>query len=370
MQYREFGKTGCKVSALGFGAMRLPVIEETGKVDEETAIKMIRDAIDAGVNYVDTAYVYHDGESEVIVGKALKDGYREKTYVATKNPVYFAEAKGDFEKYLDEQLKRLDMEYIDFYLLHALERATWEGNVLKYDMLESLKKAKEAGKIKHIGFSFHDDLDTFKEIVDAFDWEFCQIQYNYINTDYQAGREGLEYAASKGLGVVIMEPMLGGRLAVPPVQVAKALPDTKTPVEWALDFLWDQPEVGVVLSGMSLPNQVADNLVYAARSYKGMVTDEEKEIYLNAKKIFDTMALVPCTKCRYCMPCPMGIDIPAVYEAYNKTASEGMDRAKECYEKIETNASACVQCGGCESQCPQHIMSTELMPQIDEVFSK
>lgn len=370
MQYRDFGKTGCRVSALGFGAMRLPVVQETGKIDETVAIKMIRDAVDAGVNYIDTAYVYHDGESEVLVGKALKDGYREKAYVATKNPVYYAKTEGDFEKYLDEQLKRLDMEYIDFYLLHALEKATWDGNVLKYDMLRSLEKAKAAGKIKHIGFSFHDSLDVFKEIIDAFDWEFCQIQYNYINTDYQAGRAGLEYAASKGLGVVIMEPLLGGRLAVPPVQVAKALPDTRTPVEWAFDFLWDQPEIGPVLSGMSLPNQVADNLIYAGRSYPGMINEEERKIYDNAKKIFDTMALVPCTGCQYCIPCPAGLDIPKIYEAYNRTVSEGMDKAQEFYKTIRVNASECLQCGMCEERCPQHIRSSELMPEITEAFMK
>lgn len=370
MQYRNFGKTGCKVSALGFGAMRLPTIKETGKIDEATAIRMIRDAVDAGVNYIDTAYVYHDGESEVLVGKALKDGYREKAYVATKNPVYFAKSEGDFEKYLDEQLKRLDMEYIDFYLLHALEKATWEGNVLKYDMLHALEKAKAEGKIKHIGFSFHDSFDVFKEIVDSFDWEFCQIQYNYIDINNQAGRRGLEYAAGKGLGVVIMEPLLGGKLAVPPVQVAKALPDIKSPVEWAFDFLWDQPEIGPVLSGMSLPNQVKDNLIYADRGYVGMVTEEEKKIYSRAKEIFDTMALVPCTKCRYCIPCPAGIDIPKVYEAYNKTASENMEKAKAYYDVIEKNASVCLKCKKCEARCPQHIKSSELMPEIEKVFSK
>ncbi len=370
MQYREFGKTGCRVSALGFGAMRLPMVKETGKVDEETSIKMLRDAVDAGVNYIDTAYVYHDGVSEAVVGKALKDGYREKAYVATKNPVYFAKQQGDFEKYLDEQLNRLDMEYIDFYLLHALEKKTWEDNVLKFDMLRSLEKAKAAGKIKHIGFSFHDSLDTFKEIVDAFDWEFCQIQYNYINTDYQAGRAGLKYAADKGLGVVIMEPLLGGRLAVPPVEVAKVLPDKKTPVEWAFDFLWNQPEVGPVLSGMSLPGQVADNLIYADRSHIGMVTEEEAEIYLKAKEVYDTMALVPCTKCRYCIPCPAGIDIPKVYEAYNKTVSDGMDKAKEFYGKLSKNAADCLKCKKCESRCPQHIKSTELMPEINKIFTE
>ncbi len=370
MQYRDFGKTGCKVSALGFGAMRLPTIQETGKIDEAMTIKMLRDAIDAGVNYIDTAYVYHDGESEVVVGKALKDGYREKAYVATKNPVYNAKCEADFDKFLDEQLKRLDMEYIDFYLLHALEKATWEGHVLKYDMLHSLERAKAAGKIKHIGFSFHDSLDMFKEIVDSFDWEFCQIQYNYINTEYQAGRAGLEYAAAKGLGVVIMEPLLGGKLAVPPVQVAKALPDTKTPVEWAFDFLWDQPEVGPVLSGMSLPNQVAENLIYADRSYTGMVKDEERAIYANAKNVFDNMALVPCTKCQYCMPCPAGIDIPKVYEAYNKTASENLEKAQEYYKLLEKTAADCLKCKKCEARCPQHIKSSELMPEIEKIFSK
>lgn len=374
MQYRKFGRTGCEISALGYGAMRLPTTDHTPggpNIDKTEAIRLIRYAIDHGVNYVDTAYNYHGGESEVVVGEALQDGYREKTYLATKNPVWKVEKPEDFDALLNEQLTKLQTDHVDFYLLHALGRDSWENRVKKHGLIERMAQAKKDGRIRFMGFSFHDDLSLFKEIIDAYDgWDFCQIQHNYINTDYQAGNEGLAYAASRGLGVIIMEPLLGGRLAVAPAQVAPILPEGRPAVKWAFDYLWDKPEVSFLLSGMGSMEMVEQNIGYADLSHVGMVPEEEKPLYEKAKKIFDTMAIVPCTKCQYCMPCPFGVDIPGVYDAYNKTASLGLKRARPIYAGLEGKADLCQGCGHCESHCPQHILSSELMPKITEVFAE
>lgn len=367
MKYRKFGNTGIEVSALGFGAMRLPVVkDEEGKnvIDEPEATRIIRDAIDQGLNYLDTAYPYHDGKSEEFCGKALQEGYRDKVYLATKCPTWLMNSTEDFNRILDIQLERLQTDHIDFYLLHALDGNRFENTVLKLGLIEEAEKAKAAGKIRHIGFSFHDNAENFKKIVDAYDkWEFCQIQMNYIDVNNQATIEGMEYAASKGLAVIIMEPLLGGKLATPEKHIADLLPKEKTPVEWALDFLWNRPEVSLVLSGMSNAEQVEQNLVYADRSAIGMLSDEDVAMLADVKKAYDTMALVPCTKCRYCMPCPFGLDIPATFEAYNKTVVS-MRKARELYEAIEVKADACKSCHRCEKECPQHIAISDKMKDV------
>ena len=364
MQYRTFGRTGIAVSALGFGTMRLPLAQEE-KVDEAEAIAILRHAIDSGVNYVDTAYPYHQGNSERVVGKALQDGYREKTYLADKCPVWLVEKEEDFEKILDEQLEKLQTDHIDFYLLHALNRERLEEKVKKFHLVDHMKKAREAGKIRFLGFSFHDSLDVFKEIVDySDDWDFCQIQYNYINVDYQAGMEGLRYAAQKGLAVVIMEPLLGGRLANLSDHVAEVFSKEKSPVEHALDFLWDQPEVSLLLSGMSSRQQVEDNLVYADRSAVGCLKEEEKEAYRKAKEIYDSMSMVGCTGCAYCMPCPFGLNIPEIFKAYNLYGLHGLNPAKEAYEKLGVLADACRSCHHCEKECPQNLKISQVMKDV------
>lgn len=373
MKYREFGKTGLMVSALGFGAMRLPTTDGdpgSRNIDEEKAVGMIRHAIDSGVNYVDTAYLYHKYSSETLVGRALKDGYREKTYLATKSPVWKIEKPEDFDKYLDEQLAKLQTDHIDFYLLHAMNRDRWDNIILKHDVLKRAEMAKAEGKIRYIGFSFHDDLEAFKLILDGYDkWDFCQIQYNYIDTDTQAGLEGYNMVKDRGIGLVIMEPLLGGKLAVPPIQVKNALDESKSPVEWAFDYVWDHEGVSLLLSGMGTMEQVEQNLVFADRSGKGMLTDPEKEMFKKAKTIYDTMALVPCTKCQYCMPCPFGLNIPGIFEAYNSTAIKKMDESKGLYFAMDTLADACTACKNCEEQCPQNIKVSEIMPVIDKLFA-
>lgn len=375
MNYRKFGNTGVEISALGFGTMRLPTTDGvplSANIDEKEAIRLIRHAIDSGVNYVDTAYPYHGRTSETLVGKALADGYREKVYLATKSPVVLIEAEGDFDRILDEQLQKLNTDHVDFYLLHALDKKKWE-TVKKFNLLDKMKKARDAGKIRFMGFSFHDDLELFKTIVDSFDqWDFCQIQFNYINTDYQAGLEGLHYAAGKGLGVVIMEPLLGGALAAPSDALKNALSPQKSPVEWALDYLWNQPEVSLLLSGMGEMQQVEDNLTYASRSSVGMLSEKEVAMLAHAKEVYDSSILVPCTRCSYCMPCPFGLNIPAIYQAYNATSQSTMERAKTLYATATPEVSAidCRKCRRCENVCPQHIPSSELMPKIAEVFGR
>ena len=357
---------------LGFGLMRLPLRD----ADDVTSINldefklMADEFISRGFTYFDAAFPYHNEKCEDAFRQAVAERYPRSAYIlADKMPVWLLEPEDDFDKYLDEQLKKLDTDHIDFYLLHALSRERYEEKVKKLNLTKKLEEAKAAGKIRYIGFSFHDSLDLFKEIIDSYDgWDFCQIQYNYINLTHQAGTEGLKYAASKGLGVVIMEPLLGGKLANLAPHVAEAFPEGKSHVEYALDFLWDKPEVSLLLSGMTEPEQVEANLEYASRSHVGMVTEEEKAVYEKAKKIFDEMALVNCTKCAYCMPCPFGLNIPELFAAYNMTASHGMTPAKEAYEALSVKADACRACHHCEKECPQHIKISEMMPKVAQAF--
>lgn len=365
MQYRNFGKMDFKVSALGFGAMRLPTKDGSFSgpdIKEEEAIRLLRRAIDSGVNYIDTAYVYHEGNSEAVLGKALKDGYRNKTRIATKLPVFKIREPKDFDRLLDEQLKRLQVDHIDFYLLHAMKLRMWKNTILPFDVLSKLERAQKAGKIGALGFSFHDSFESLPVLCSGFDkWDFCQLQINYICTDYQAGLKGLEYAASRGLGVIIMEPLYGGKLVNPPEAVRRELPAGKSPIQSALDFLWNRPEVSLLLSGMGTEAQLEENLRYAEESLVGKLSERELEQYARAKKVYDTMPLVPCTKCSYCMPCPYGVNIPGVFEAYNKTVSASREKAAEWYQTVQGKADLCRACKKCEKICPQHIQISEVM---------
>ncbi len=376
MQYRKFGKLDYQASALGFGCMRLPTQGSSSNIDEPEAIRMIRHAIDQGVNYVDTAYGYHGGNSERVVGRALKDGYRAKVKLATKLPVWHVKTAADFDRLLNEQLDKLQDNHIDMYLLHSLEQKTWR-NVHQLGVLEWAEGAIADGRIGCLGFSFHDAYEVFQEIVDAYDkWAFCQIQYNYIDIETQAGLKGLKYAASKGLAVVIMEPLLGGKLASPAPQVqavwnrAKA---KRTPVDWALQWLWDQPEVSLVLSGMSTMEQVEQNLASADVSGVGTLTAAERKLAVRARQAYHATCPIPCTACRYCMPCPNGVDIPGNFEIYNHGAMfDDLAGARESYAKVpeDERASACIQCRLCEDLCPQHILISEWMPTVDEVLGQ
>jgi len=355
--------------------MRLPILEDdSSKIDEPEAIRMVRYAIDCGVNYIDTAYPYHGGNSELFVAKALKDGYREKVMLATKYPTWMLTEFGDFDRYLDEQLSKLETDHIDLYLLHALDKDRW-NNLQKMDFRKAVESFKKSGRIKHIGFSFHDDLDTFKEIVDAYPWDFCQIQYNYMNETHQAGTEGLHYAAAKGLGVVIMEPIMGGSLAkIPPDEIADLwdLADTKrTPAEWALRWVWNHPEVSVVLSGMSTMAQVEENICSAGNT--APLTEKELSIVEKVRDAYLKLTKANCTGCRYCMPCPFGVDIPMNFSLYNDASmynnQEGKSRQYMHMLSPESRASACRECGNCESVCPQQLPIRELLKEANALLS-
>ena len=376
MQYRKFGTLDWEASALGFGCMRFPTMGgDSGKIDQDKTNEMIRTAIEGGVNYFDTAYVYHKEQSEVALGKALENGLREKVRIATKLPIWLATQADDFDRALDEELVRLQTDGIDVYLMQSLEQGAWE----KVQRLRLLRKAENAiadGRIQHVGFSFHDSLDVFKQIVDGYGkWDFCQIQYNYMDINFQAGLEGLQYAAAKNLGVVIMEPLLGGKLAIdlPAVQpIWNSAATKRKPADWALQWVWNQPEVSVVLSGMSTLEQVKENLVSADRSKPYLLTNEELGLFDEARETLKNLRPIPCTDCKYCLPCPNEVNIPLNFETYNRVAMyDDIEHPRFEYANwiaSEQKASACIQCDECLSKCPQHIEISSWMPVIDEVL--
>jgi hypothetical protein len=379
MKYRAFGKDGWNASILGMGAMRLPTTDGNRmgqSIVEDEAIALIQRAIDGGVNYIDTAYVYHGGRSEVVVGQALQGTYRGKAKIATKSPIQRIKTGEDFDRILHEQLMRLNTDHIDFYLLHGLDAPKWK-TTLDLDLLRRAEAAREAGKIGHIGFSFHSDFPVFQEILDGYEgWDFCQIQYNYMDTEFQAGTRGLELAAQKGIPVVVMEPVRGGRLASPPVEVASLLaahPSRRTPVEWAFHWVWNRPEVNLVLSGMSTLKQVEENLAAVDRAEAAAFGPSEHATIRKAVELFHRRAEIPCTSCAYCIPCPQGVNIPRNFSLYNDgVIYNNPTNARFAYFQFmqeKARASACVACGECEPKCPQNIPIAALMEKIQAAFA-
>jgi hypothetical protein len=393
MQYRKMGNLDWKVSALGFGAMRLPTKGILRKIDEKEAIKIIRRGIDLGINYIDTAWPYNLGNNEKLLGKALQDGYREKVFLVTKIPTYLTRNTDDFDRILNSQLKRLQTTHVDLYLFHGLNKSFF-GRVIKLNLIAKMEQAKDDGRIRAIGFSFHDSLPVFKDILDYYDWDACQIQYNYMDTGQQATTDGLKYAHEKGIAVIIMEPVKGGMLANPPqeaLEIMKKSPIQRTPVDWALQFVWNRPEVSVVLSGMGNMQMVEENCASAENSGINKLSPIENQLLDKIKQIYEQKILVPCTACRYCMPCSYGVNIPENFAIINNLSlnkGQGgngiflrfifrnryrhMAKNKKQLQKKPTNgrSSLCTQCGACVSKCPQQINIPEELTKIVSVMEK
>ncbi|SPF47971.1 Aldo/keto reductase family protein [Candidatus Desulfosporosinus infrequens] len=364
MLYREMGKTGDKVSVLGFGCMRFP--QKDHKIDEERTEKQIISAIQQGVNYFDTAYMYPN--SEAVLGRILAKGYRDKVMIATKLPPFQVHSYKDMENILDTELTRLQTDHIDYYLMHGLFGMKGWQELKQLGVIEFLDKAKKSGKIRHIGFSYHGDKFQFKQIIDDYPWEFCQIQYNYMDENHQAGLEGLEYAAAKGLGISIMEPLRGGMLARINSNFEAGLNHSeqkRTPAEWALRFVWNHPGVSVVLSGMNEESQIEENIRIANDAKANSLSNSEIQFIRDTKKALSEKFKIGCTGCGYCLPCPMGVNIPMCFALYNdRYVYDNKSSMKHSYlfqlsgadgGGKGSHASLCKKCGKCETHCPQHI---------------
>ena len=383
MKYRMLGKTGLELSVLGFGAMRLPIeggmdnpadiFNPEKAIDEEHATAMVEYAVEHGINYFDTAYGYHGGQSEPFLGKALEP-HRDKVFIATKMPVWMVQEPGDFDRLLDEQLGKLRTDRIDVYLLHSLNRQFWP-NVRDKGVGAFLDRAKADGRVGHVGFSFHDDIHAFKDIVDEYDWDACQVQYNYYDESYQAGHEGLHYAADKGVGMIAMEPLRGGRIVEPVPEDVQELWDSapvkRSALEWAWRWVWDDAAVATALSGMSSLEQLRQNVSLASESRAGCLSDDERVLIGKVRDAYRRMLKVDCTHCAYCMPCPHGVNIPMNFSLYNDTF---MFRDAEInfmlYNHMllpEQRASNCQKCGECEPKCPQFI---EIIAELKNVHRK
>ncbi|HOO78240.1 MAG TPA: aldo/keto reductase [bacterium] len=378
MQYRRIPGTGEEISILGFGCMRLPV--RGGRIDGPRAEAMLKRAVEAGINYFDTAVPYHKGESEPFLGRALAGGLREGVLLADKLSPWLVAARADLEPYLAGQLKRLRTDRIDYYLLHALDREFWE-KLRGLGTIEFLENARRRGQIRNLGFSYHGDPDTFREIVDAYGWDFCQIQYNFIDRRLQAGEAGLEYAASRGLGVMIMEPLRGGGLVrnLPPAvaDAWKRAPGDLSPAQRSLRWIWNRPEATTVLSGMSAPGQLEENLAAAAAApLPGELEPEEAEQVERVAALYRDLARTGCTGCRYCLPCPAGVDIPRCFELLDGLAVfGGLGRHRRLYllgpggiNGPRSDAALCTGCGLCETACPQGLPVRELLREADSVL--
>ncbi len=378
MLYRTMPRTKQELSVLGFGCMRLPLIGgRYDQIDEGPATEMLRYAIDQGVNYVDTAWTYHGtgmtkpGGSEPFTGRALQNGYREKVSLTTKLPCWLVKTRQDMDDFLNRQLERLQTDHLDFYLLHGLNATQWP-KLRDLGVRDFLNRALDDGRIRHAGFSFHDELNVFMEIVEAYDWTCCQIQYNYMDEEYQAGASGLQYAVDRGLGVMIMEPLRGGSLAgrIPPeVQsIWDRASVKKSPAEWGLRYVWNHPGVNVVLSGMSSMEQVEENIQSAGRGLPQSLSYAEIDLYEEVKRAYRARFKVDCTNCQYCMPCPNGVDIPGNFEVWNNLAMyEDMKGTKAQYgflKAMAKDAGQCTQCGVCEMGCTQFIPIGEVLEEI------
>jgi predicted aldo/keto reductase-like oxidoreductase len=373
MQYRRDQQSGNALSVLGFGCMRFP--RRIAAIDKEKSEELVLSAIERGVNYFDTAYIY--GDSEPVLGEILhKNEVREKIFLATKLPYQKCRSYEDFERLFQEQLARLKTDYIDYYLVHNLSAVALWRKLCEIGIEKWIAEKKASGQIRQIGYSFHGAQAEFLALLDVYDWDFCQIQYNYMDENYQAGRAGLERAYEKGLPVIIMEPLLGGKLAQGlPREASRLFEDAngdRTAASWALRWLWDQPAVTVVLSGMNSKEQLDDNIATAQDATLGALSAEESAVFAPVIAAFRKAYRVPCTGCNYCMPCPNEVNIPGCFAAYNASYAVGFVSAVQLYitstgsNHPEKNYSgkSCIKCGACEKKCPQHI---EIMKALDDV---
>jgi len=372
MQYRKTGKNDDEISALGYGAMRLPT--KNGMIDKEKAAEQIYYAIDHGVNIIDTAYPYHGGASESFLGEILKEGYREKVKLCTKMPSWSVKKSEDMEKYLEIQLEKLQTDCIDYYLIHNMTIASFE-KLKELGVIEFLEDARKKGKINNIGFSFHSNLDSFKDIVDSYNWDVCLIQYNYMDEKNQAGTEGLEYAHSKGITIFIMEPLKGGILAGKvPDKVQEIWDESGTgrsPADWALRWVLNHPEITTVFSGMGEMNQVEENLKVADETLPNSLTEDYLELYERVKEVYRDLMKIDCTGCGYCMPCPRGVNIPLCFNLYNQKYMFNISQSFDYLTMLggvisgqEAYAGLCTNCGKCVKACPQKLEIPELLNDV------
>jgi len=364
-------KNNDKLSILGFGCMRFTK-------DEKELEKQIIYAIENGVNYFDTAYIYPN--SEVALGRVLAKGYRDRVKIATKMPPYLIKKYEDFDKIFNAELGRLQTTYIDYYLIHMITDVNIWSRLVSLGVLDWIKEKKEKGQIINIGFSYHGGKDEFIKIVDVFDWEFCMIQYNYLDENKQAGKSGLQYAASKGIPVMIMEPLRGGKLVTNlPKEVYKVWENAhvkRSPAEWSFRWIWNHPEVSVVLSGMNSQEMVEENIRVASQAEANTFTEDDFKLFSEVRTILDEKIKVPCTGCNYCMPCPHGVDIPTCFSCYNDREIEGKMSAFSKYIMQTSiiskphNASLCTQCGLCEKHCPQNIAIRHELSNVSKAMEK
>jgi uncharacterized protein len=382
MQYREMGKTGEFVSILGFGCMRLPTDGRYEHIDQKRASTLLDFALESGINYLDTAYTYHGrnimegGNSEVFLGEYLQENnHRNEVYLSTKLPSWLVQEKIDFDKFLDAQLKRLQTDYIDFYLIHSVKEKNWH-HLEEIGVLDFLDSAVSEGRIKYTGFSCHDKTELFKDVIDSYNWDMCLIQYNYLDEHIQAGREGLKYAAKRKIGIAVMEPLKGGVLAdfTPPEvnEIWQKAPIQRTPAEWAFRYLWDHPEINTVLSGMNNMKHLVENIFTAEDGLPHTLTFEEKNLMEEVKKEYRQKIAVECSACEYCMPCPNGVNIPQCFNYLNQaTMLNDASNVSVQYHfmlKDEEKAINCLGCGLCEEMCTQKLPVREKMKMVKEEF--
>ena len=382
MLYREMGRTGEEVSILGFGCMRFPTDGRYEHINRKRATSLLDFALESGINYFDTAYTYHGvntkegGDSELFLGEYFhENGNRDNVYLSTKLPSWLVNEKGDFDKYINSQLRRLKTDYIDFYLLHSVKENNW-SRLEELGVFDFLDSAVEDGRIKYTGFSTHDKTELFKDVVESYNWDMCLIQYNYLDENIQVGRKGLEFAAKRKIGVAVMEPLKGGVLAnyTPPevTDIWKNADEERTPAQWSFRYLWNHPEINTVLSGMNTMKHLVENIFTASDGEPNSLTPHDLKLMDQVKEAYQEKITVECSACDYCMPCPNGVNIPQCFSYLNQAAMlndpSNVHTQYHFMLKDEEKSNNCLRCGVCEELCTQNIPIKEKMKQVKQEF--